>query len=62
MTHTAKLFITGRIQAVRLPRDYRFEGNEVFIDMMPRRSDHTRSCGLLHAPNAIILYTQYVVT
>lgn len=28
---TAKLFINGRSQAVRLPKDYRFEGKEVYI-------------------------------
>jgi antitoxin VapB len=28
---TAKLFTTGGSQAVRLPRDFRFEGNEVLI-------------------------------
>ncbi len=28
---TAKLFINGRSQAVRLPKAYRFEGNEVYI-------------------------------
>ena len=28
---TAKLFTTGGSQAVRLPKDYRFEGNEVVI-------------------------------
>ncbi len=28
---TAKLFTTGGSQAVRLPKDYRFEGTEVFI-------------------------------
>ncbi len=28
---TAKLFINGRSQAVRLPKAYRFEGDEVFI-------------------------------
>lgn len=28
---TAKLFINGRSQAVRLPKVYRFEGNEVYI-------------------------------
>ena len=28
---TAKLFINGRSQAIRLPKDYRFEGKEVFI-------------------------------
>lgn len=27
----AKLFWTGRSQAVRLPRDFRFEGKEVLI-------------------------------
>ncbi len=31
MTQTAKLFITGRSQAVRLPKEFRFEGKEVFI-------------------------------
>jgi antitoxin VapB len=35
MTDTAKLFVTGRSQAVRLPRDYRFEGDEVFIRRDP---------------------------
>jgi antitoxin VapB len=28
---TAKLFVTGRSQAVRLPKEFRFEGDEVFI-------------------------------
>jgi antitoxin VapB len=28
---TAKLFVTGRSQAVRLPAAFRFEGKEVFI-------------------------------
>lgn len=28
---TAKLFINGRSQAVRLPKEYRFEGNDVYI-------------------------------
>ena len=31
MTQTAKLFNTGRSQAVRLPKAFRFEGKEVFI-------------------------------
>lgn len=31
MTQTAKLFNTGRSQAVRLPKSFRFEGKEVFI-------------------------------
>lgn len=29
--NTAKLFINGRSQAVRLPKAYRFEGNEVYV-------------------------------
>ncbi len=28
---TAKLFQNGRSQAVRLPKEYRFEGDEVFV-------------------------------
>ncbi len=28
---TAKLFTNGRSQAVRLPKAFRFEGNEVYI-------------------------------
>jgi antitoxin VapB len=31
MARTAKLFLNGRSQAVRLPADLRFEGDEVFI-------------------------------
>lgn len=30
-TCTAKLFMNGRSQAVRLPAEFRFDGNEVFI-------------------------------
>ncbi len=37
MTDTAKIFMTGRSQAVRLPARYRFEEREVFI----RRDDET---------------------
>ena len=28
---TAKLFVNGRSQAIRLPKAYRFEGKEVYI-------------------------------
>lgn len=28
---TAKLFQNGRSQAVRLPKEFQFEGNEIFI-------------------------------
>jgi antitoxin VapB len=31
MKHVAKLFKNGRSQAVRLPKEFRFEGEEVFI-------------------------------
>jgi antitoxin VapB len=31
MPRTAKLFKNGRSQAVRLPSDFRFDGEEVFI-------------------------------
>ncbi len=32
---TAKLFINGKSQAVRLPKPYRFEGNEVYVKKVP---------------------------
>lgn len=35
MSDTAKLFTTGRSQAVRLPRMFRFQGTEVFIRRDP---------------------------
>ena len=28
---TAKIFLNGRSQAVRLPKEFRFSGNDVFI-------------------------------
>lgn len=39
MTDIAKLFVTGRSQAVRLPREYRFEGDAVFIRRDPATGD-----------------------
>ena len=33
---TAKVFKNGRSQAVRLPKDYRFPGNDVFIKKIGR--------------------------
>jgi Virulence-associated protein and related proteins len=36
---TAKLFTTGRSQAVRLPMEFRFEGSEVFIRRDPATGD-----------------------
>ncbi|WP_295390809.1 antitoxin [uncultured Thiodictyon sp.] len=32
MQKTAKLFLNGRSQAVRLPAEFRFEGKEVYIE------------------------------
>ena len=32
---TAKIFANGRSQAVRLPKSYRLEGNEVYIKKVP---------------------------
>ena len=31
MANTAKIFISGRSQAVRLPKEFRFKGSEVYI-------------------------------
>jgi antitoxin VapB len=39
MTDTAKIFTTGRSQAVRLPKEYRFEGSEVFVRRDPSTGD-----------------------
>lgn len=36
---TAKLFANGRSQAVRLPAEFRFEGDEVFIRRDPLTGD-----------------------
>jgi antitoxin VapB len=39
MTETAKIFINGRSQAVRLPAAYRFDTKEVFIRKDPATGD-----------------------
>ncbi len=39
MTQTAKLFINGRSQAVRLPAAFRFDTKEVFIRQDPNTGD-----------------------
>ena len=36
---TAKIFITGRSQAVRLPLEYRFDAKEVYIRRDPATGD-----------------------
>ena len=56
--HTAKVFTTGRSQAVRLPKAYRFDTAEVFIEkvgnaviLRPKQDDEgewgTRLHGIL---------------
>lgn len=32
--NTAKLFANGKSQAVRLPKEYRFEGEEVYVNRL----------------------------
>lgn len=39
MSQTAKLFLNGRSQAVRLPAAYRFDTDEVFIRKDPLTGD-----------------------
>jgi antitoxin VapB len=39
MPRVAKLFTNGRSQAVRLPREFRFDGKEVFIRKDPESGD-----------------------
>ena len=39
MSKTAKIFTTGRSQAVRLPMEYRFECSEVYIRRDPTTGD-----------------------
>ncbi len=39
MQHTAKLFMNGRSQAVRLPLNFRFDCDEVYIRKDPETGD-----------------------
>ena len=39
MAHTAKLFMNGRSQAVRLPAVFRFDCDEVYIRKDPETGD-----------------------
>ncbi len=48
MAVTAKIFLSGRSQAVRLPKEFRFEGNEVFI----RRDAISGDVILSHHPDS----------
>ncbi len=48
MSATAKIFISGRSQAVRLPKEFRFEGKEVFI----RRDTISGDVILSHHPDS----------
>lgn len=48
MGDMAKLFTTGRSQAVRLPAKYRFEGKEVFV----RKDEETGDVILSQRPDS----------
>lgn len=45
MSKTARIFTTGRSQAVRLPMEYRFECSEVYIRRDPTTGDVVLSRG-----------------
>ena len=50
---TAKVFQTGRSQAVRIPKEYRFECDEVFIEREGARiilTPRPRSCAITSKP------------
>jgi antitoxin VapB len=47
-THTAKLFKNGASQAVRLPAEFRFDGDEVYIS----RDERTKNVILSKRPSA----------
>lgn len=51
MPRTAKLFLNGRSQAVRLPAEFRFDGSEVFI----RRDLSTGDVILSRRPDPLAL-------
>ena len=55
---TAKLFTIGRSQAVRLPREFRFEGREVFIRRDPKTGDVILSSRPLSWDGLFTLYGQ----
>jgi antitoxin VapB len=44
VTQTAKLFMNGRSQAVRLPAAFRFDASEVYIRRDPVSGDVILSC------------------
>ena len=37
MTNTAKIFTSGKSQAIRLPKEFRFKGTEVYIKKVKGR-------------------------
>ena len=39
MLHIAKIFRNGKSQAVRLPKDFRFDCNEVYVRRDPANGD-----------------------
>lgn len=62
MSQTAKVFMTGRSQAVRLPIEYRFQGSEVFIRRDPITGDVVLSPKPLSWGDFFLLADQAVPT
>jgi len=47
MTHLAKVFLNGRSQAIRIPKEFRVDSNEVYIEKIgetlvitPKKKNH----------------------
>jgi antitoxin VapB len=47
MTHLAKVFLNGRSQAIRIPKEFRVDSNEVYIEKVgetlvitPKKKNH----------------------
>jgi antitoxin VapB len=58
MRDTAKLFMNGRSQALRLPANYRFDGNEVYI----RRDSETGDVVISRKPGSWKEYFEMMET
>lgn len=55
MGQTAKLFLNGKSQAVRLPKNFRFEGSEVCI----RRDEQTGDVILSRKPESLKQFFEF---
>ncbi|WP_293373132.1 hypothetical protein [Nevskia sp.] len=68
MTATAKVFTTGRSQAVRIPKDYRFDCDEVTVErdgdrliLTPKRRVPRYSSWADYARNAPLLDVDFEI-